>query len=93
MSLCPDPDCLHDVDDHDATGCPDCGSGCDLRPSDLIVVERDALLAKFEALAEAWADVLAECKAADPKWILDRSVVALDTARRDLCAVIKEARA
>lgn len=37
-----------------------------------------------EAVAQRWADVLDECKAADPRWILDRSVMTLDTALTEL---------
>jgi hypothetical protein len=40
--------------------------------------------ARVRALADRWADVLAECKQADPRWILDRSVMALDTALTEL---------
>ena len=50
--------CFHDVNRHGELGCRalDNYSSCDCvaAPIDLIAAERDALLAKFEALAETW---------------------------------------
>jgi hypothetical protein len=43
-----------------------------------------AQVARVETLAGRWADVLDECKEADPRWILDRSVTTLETALTEL---------
>ena len=45
---------------------------------------RSARLNAVEAVARRWADVLAECKQADPRWLLDQGVMALDVALREL---------
>jgi len=39
---------------------------------------------RVRALANRWQEVLAECKAADPRWIVDRSVTTLETALSEL---------
>lgn len=49
-----------------------------------------AKVAAVEALASRWADVLAECKASDPRWITDRSVTTLDTALDELRHALRE---
>jgi hypothetical protein len=41
-------------------------------------------VAAVEALADRWAGVLAECKQTDPRWIIDRSVMTLETALNEL---------
>jgi hypothetical protein len=46
--------------------------------------------ARVRTLAERWVDVLVECKAADPCWILDRSVTTLETALTELRAALKD---
>jgi hypothetical protein len=43
------------------------------------------------ALADRWDDVLSECKAADPRWILDRSVTTLDTCLNELRPALRGA--
>jgi hypothetical protein len=50
--------------------------------------EAAAKVEAVEALADKWAEVLAECKASDPRWILDRSVTTLETAHRELREVL-----
>lgn len=48
----------------------------------------DGLRADLRALAEKWQGVLDECKAVDPRWILDRSVTTLQTALTEVRAVL-----
>ena len=45
----------------------------------------------MQALADKWQAVLDECKAADPRWILDQSVTTLETALRELRALLADA--
>lgn len=51
----------------------------------------EAALERVRALAERWQGVINECKEADPRWILDQSVMALITAHRDLRAALDAA--
>lgn len=50
-----------------------------------------ATLAEVAALADRWEAVLAECKEADPRWILDSGVMALNTCLTELRSVLPPA--
>ena len=84
--------CSHNANLHDLGGCfsPADGKHCPCHdtPAALIAAERDALLAKFEALAEAW------CRPGHESCL---RINCADCMGNDfaahLTAVIKEARA
>lgn len=50
----------------------------------------DDLRERLAALADKWDSVLRECKEVDPRWILDKGVMALDNAHRELRDALDE---